>query len=242
MTDTQFYPSKPDQEELSDLVRQYAPLIKRICQQIKSKILGNFELDDLIQSGAVGLLEAKASFSEECGASFKTYATMKIRYAIYDGLRKHSNITREISQHIKRIQAAISSFEQHSKATAKEIAHVMGVSDQKYTQMVEGINAYKMVSIEDDLEKITQVVDTEHDPLLLVGLDKLRSTITAVLKELPSREQKILALYYNNHLAFKDIAEVLQLTEARVSQIHSQLLLKLKNKLLSRHVSSSEVF
>jgi RNA polymerase sigma factor for flagellar operon FliA len=242
MTDTQFYPSKTDQVELSELLRQYSPLIKRICDQIKFKVVGNIELDDLLQSGTIGLLEAKASFSEAGGASFKTYATMKIRYAIYDGLRKHTNITREISQDIKRIKAAISSIQHEKSATSNEIASAIGVSQQQYSQMMEGINAYKTISIEEDRENIANIADDEQDPMYLVGRQKLKASIGAMLKQFSSREQTVLALYYNEFLGFREIGEILQLTEARVSQIHSQLLSKLKNKLLSRNLTPQDVF
>lgn len=221
-------------EDLSGFVITYGPLIKRIANHIKCRLPASVELDDLLQAGLIGLLEAKNTFSEEGGAGFETYASIRIRGAIIDELRRNTGITRDISQNIKKIAQAKSSLEnQDSDAlmiSSRALSDKMGISEKKYTHMMSEINAYHAISL-NDVSAIEEIpCGLSLDPLAALEHDNITCSIKAVINTLPKREQQVLALYYNEQLNFKEIADILDLTEARISQIHAQSLTKVKRK------------
>ena len=230
------YKNVQDSHDLTSFVHDHSSLIQKIAYRIKSSIpLLHVEFDDLLQSGLLGLLEARNEFDENAGASFTTFATLKIRYAIYEGIRKSSGITREISQNIKKITAAISKLEQSDKGgvTSQQIAGALGVSIHKYSGIASQINTYRAISSHDS-DAIDEVAGNEAaNPLYCVEFDDVKSVINKALNKLPKREQVILSLYYNEQMNFKEIAGIVDLTEARVSQLHRQTIIKLKQKLTS---------
>lgn len=219
--------------DLSGFVTGYSGLIKKIVNHIKCKLPANIERDDLIQAGIIGLLEAKNKFSTESGASFETYATIKIRGAIIDELRKNTGITRDISQNIKTISLARSQIENTDKSnmlSSKAIADKMGITEKKYTHMMNEINAYHSMSM-NDFEAIEEVPCTRSiNPIDAIEYADTHDAVKALLKTLPKREQQILALYYNEQLNFKEIADMFDLTEARISQLHAISLAKIRKK------------
>ena len=220
-------------DDLSGFITGYSPLIKKIVNHIKCKLPANIERDDLIQAGIIGLLEAKNKFSAEGGASFETYATIKIRGAIIDELRKNTGITRDISQNIKTISLARSQIENTDTSnmlSSKTIAEKMGVTEKKYTYMMNEINAYHSMSM-NDFEAIEEVPCTRSvNPIDSIEYADTQAAIKALLTTLPKREQQILALYYNEQLNFKEIADIFDLTEARISQLHAISLAKKRKK------------
>ena len=227
-------------DDLTGFVQEHASLINKLAWHIKGRLPQHIELDDLIQSGLIGLLEAKKSFSEKEGASFTTYASLKIRCAIYEFVRKNSGITRDISQNIKKISAAVSRLENRQDTTIsnKEIADEMGVSQKKYADITSEITAYKLVSTYEVASIDNIACDNYVNPLFLIEADNEKSLIQSMVQDLPKRDQLILALYYNEQLNFKKIAEIIGLTEARISQIHSTVLSKLKRKIIYQEEST----
>lgn len=229
------YAQVEQQTDIANLVTQHAPLIKTIALRIKANLPAHVELDDLIQSGLIGLLEAHSSYAQNKGASFKTYATIKIRGAIIDELRKNSGITRDIGQNMKKIAAATAKLEHESsqeaaRVTGKMVAKEMGISLEKLNQMSTEINAYQSLNWSDH-EVIETVPDHDGaDPFNLVAEHHQHDLINQMIQSLPEREQLILALYYNEQLGFKEIGHVLNLTEARISQLHQQIMMKLQQK------------
>jgi len=221
-------------DNLSGFVTTYSPLIKRIANHIKCRLPTSIELDDLLQAGLIGLLEARNTFSQEGGASFETYASIKIRGAIIDELRRNTGITRDISQNMKKIAVAKSSLENREAdailISAKSLSDTLGISEKKYTHMMSEINAYHAVSMSDvsTIEDIPCAMSL--DPLAALEHDSIKVSIKEMIATLPKREQQVLALYYNEQLNFREIADILDLTEARISQIHTQCLAKIKRK------------
>lgn len=220
-------------DDLTGFVQEHASLINKIAWHIKGRLPVTIDMDDLIQSGLIGLLEAKKNFSAQEGASFTTYASLKIRCAIYEFVRKNSGITRDISQNIKKISAAVSRIKNTQDETVSDtaIAKEMGISLKKYADISSEIEAYKLVST----YEVASIEDIASDdlinPLLSVEIDDEKTLIQSVVSDLPKREQLILSLYYSEQLNFKEIGEIVALTEARVSQIHANVLSKLKRKL-----------
>lgn len=227
-------------EDLTGFVQAHASLINKIAWHIKGRLPVHIELDDLIQSGLIGLLEAKSSFSEKGGASFMTYASLKVRCAIYEFVRKNSGITRDISQNIKKISAAVSRIENAEGVmlSDKTVANEMGVSLKKYADMNREITAYKSVSMQ-EIAAIEEIPCNETaNPLQLLEAEHEKALISSMLNGLPHRDQLILSLYYTNQLNFKEIGKIMDLTEARISQIHSVTLSKLKCKLTNHNESA----
>ena len=220
-------------DDLTGFIQTYASLIHKMAWHIKNRLPTQIELDDLIQSGLIGLLEAKNTFSDTAGASFATYASLKVRCAMYEFVRKSSGITRDISQNIKKIAASVTRIENQCGAGVSDqsIAAEMGISLKKYAEMTREISTYKAISMQEPEIADDVVSDDTLDPLQAVEEEDDRSIIQSVVRDLPKREQMILALYYNNLLNFKEIAHIMDLTEARISQIHATLLAKLKRKL-----------
>lgn len=230
MIGAKLYQSNQNQDSLNDLVAQYAPLVKRLADQIKWRIPEGIEVDDLIQSGVIGLLEAKDKYNPDREASFKTYATLKIRYAMYEALRKHTGITRELSQAMKQIATAVGQLQQKDDDSTAKLTETLGISHQEYARVNEEINLLHARSF-DELTDDELLPQSENDPFLRLADDQIKRQLKEVLLSLPQREQLVLALYYNEFLSFKEIGQILELTEARVSQIHSGLLRKLKSRL-----------
>lgn len=234
MPDIDCYKQIENQEDLSGFVISFGPLIKRIANHIKCKVPASVELDDLLQAGLIGLLEAKNSFSVQGGAAFETFASIKIRGAMIDEVRRHTGITRDISQNIKKMASAKSTLENHtdnsSHISTKAIAEEMGVSEKKYMKMSSEIQAFYAVSINevDAIENIP--CESSADPQTLVEKESIRQSVKDIVNSLPKREQQILALYYNEQISFRDIADIMNLTEARISQIHADTLTKVKRK------------
>lgn len=234
------YKFSQKQNELTALIEEYAPLVKRAAQHIKWKIPDSIALDDLIQSGVIGLIEAHNSFSLAHHTSFKTYATLKIRYAIYEALRQHTGITRELSQSIKQVANALDSLQKENKQpTALQISGKLGISTHEYACVNEEINLLRAKSLEATVES-EYAQETENNPFLNTMHAETKKILNQVIFSLEAREQILLALYYNELLSFKEIGRILDLTEARVSQIHSQLLAKLKAHLTKNYNLLSE--
>lgn len=223
------------QDDINLFVIQHSVLVKRIANHLKCRLPANTDLDDLIQSGLVGLLEAKKRFSMEYNASFETYASIKIRGAMIDDFRKRSGMTREISQHIKKISHARSKIENNSsrqecRISSQDMANEIGVSLEKYEFMVNEINTHQSIHLEAPLEEDYMVAENTLNPLEYIEEEDLTNALKSLILNCSKREQYILALYYNDQLTFKEIADTLDLTEARVSQIHSTLLNKIKQQ------------
>lgn len=227
------YESETENPDLSGFVMSYGALIKKIANHLKCRLPTSTDLNDLLQAGLVGLLEARSQFSETNGASFETYASIKIRGAMIDELRRNTGITRDMSQNMKLIskaKATVHNALQSGYASSKKVAEQMGITENRYARISAEIDAYQMVSMSDS-EVIEQIACPQTlNPLSVVEKDDTISSIKEVLTRLPKREQQILALYYNEHLNFKEIAEIMELTEARISQVHSLALEKIRHK------------
>ena len=229
MLDKSIYQSNQQDADIERLVTEFAPLIRRIAEQIKYKCPPGIDIDDLIQCGVIGLLQAKNEFQDNMGATFTTYASLKIRYAIYQGLRTHSGMTRDISQYIKKINRVVEDLEKAFKSTKHQnIMSELAVTEQEYHKMHQQINAQKTVSLDALDESNGFIVKDDDNPQQLFLNEERTTHLKESIQRLTKREQMILAMYYNEFLSLREIGEILGITEARVSQIHSQLLDKLK--------------
>ena len=227
------------QTDKSQLVERHAPLVKRIAHHLMARLPASVLVDDLIQSGMIGLLEAARNFDGSKGASFETFAGIRIRGAMLDEIRKGDWTPRSVHRNGRAISKAISQVEGETGRDARDsdIAEKLNVSLQDYHQMLNEVNAGKLVGIE-DLGVSEDVITTEQSrgsdaPLEDLMQGAFQKALAQAITTLPEREAIVLSLYYDEELNLREIGEVLDVSESRVSQIHSQAMLKLKSRMKS---------
>ncbi|KAA0876627.1 RNA polymerase sigma factor FliA [Nitrincola tapanii] len=221
-----------------DLIAQYAPLVKRIAQHLMARLPASVTLDDLLQSGMIGLLEAARKYDPSKGASFETYAGIRIRGAIIDEVRRGDWTPRSVHRNGRRVAEAIQAVEARTgrDATDAEVAAEMGVSIQSYHAFLQDSMESRLFSIDelteqDEDHSALQLEAEDQGPAIAVQQQGFRASLVAALESLPERERLVLALYYDEELNLKEIGSILGVSESRVSQIHSQAALRLRSRL-----------
>ncbi|AYA63706.1 MULTISPECIES: RNA polymerase sigma factor FliA [unclassified Alteromonas] len=227
------------QTDKSQLVERHASLVKRIAHHLMARLPASVLVDDLIQAGMIGLLEAARNFDGSKGASFETFAGIRIRGAMLDEIRKGDWTPRSVHKNSRAITEAITQVERETGRDARdtEIAAKLNVSINDYHQMLNEVNAGKLVGIE-DLGVSEDVISTEQNkgndsPLEDLMQGAFQKALAHAITTLPEREAIVLSLYYDEELNLREIGEVLEVSESRVSQIHSQAMLKLKARMQS---------
>ncbi|MBU3022224.1 RNA polymerase sigma factor FliA [Aestuariibacter sp. A3R04] len=227
------------QSDKAQLVERHAPLVKRIAHHLIARLPASVIVDDLIQSGMIGLLEAARNFDGSKGASFETFAGIRIRGAMLDEIRKGDWTPRSVHKNSRAITEAINQVERETGRDARdtEIAAKLNVSIHDYHQMLNEVNAGKLVGIE-DLGVSEDVISIEQNkgndsPLEDLMQGAFQKALAHAITTLPEREAIVLSLYYDEELNLREIGEVLDVSESRVSQIHSQAMLKLKARMQS---------
>lgn len=227
------------QDDRTKLVEQHAPLVKRIAHHLMARLPASVIVDDLIQAGMIGLLEAARNFDGGKGASFETYAGIRIRGSMLDEIRKGDWTPRSVHKNGRAITDAINKVERETGQDARDVdvAKKMDVSIDQYHQMLNEVNAGKIIGIE-DLGVTEDVITTEKEKGNNSPLDDLmqgafQKALAHTITTLPEREAIVLSLYYDEELNLREIGEVLEVSESRVSQIHSQAMIKLKSRMQS---------
>lgn len=237
MYNTALYTESYQQDQTNYLVEQHLDMVKRIAFHLKGKLPAQVQVEDLIQSGMVGLIEAAKNFDETQGASFETYAGIRIRGAMLDEIRKNDWTPRSVHRNTRMITKVITEVENEKgrEASASEIAEELGVSIEEYHQMLLDTSTHRVLSFEDLGINDDSIIEhiPNHQPLIVDGLQKedLRRVVAKAISELPQRESLIMSLYYDEELNLREIGLVLGVTESRVSQIHSQAMIRLQTKL-----------
>lgn len=221
----------------ASLVEEHASLVKRIAYHLISRLPASVLVDDLIQAGMIGLLEAAKNFNSNKGASFETFAGIRIRGSMLDDIRKGDWTPRSVHKNSRAITKAIYSVENETGGNAydTDIAAHLGVDIKQYHKMLNEVNAGKLVRIVDlnmteyvEATDINSSVDNPYDQFVRSAFQKALAT---ALTTLPKREAIVLSLYYDDDLKLREISDVLNVSESRVSQILSQGMLELKAKL-----------
>lgn len=226
------------QQSSDELIEQYAPLVKRIAHHLMARLPSTVLLDDIIQAGMIGLLEAARKYDASKGASFETYAGIRIRGSIIDEVRRGDWTPRSVHRNSRRVSEAIQQIEARTgrDASDAEVAREMGISMDEYHNLLKDSLDSRLFSFE---ELITPHDDGpgEHfanddpGPNKHIEKDAFVSALTEAIEKLPEREKLVLALYYDEELNLKEIGQVLGVSESRVSQIHSQAALRLRSRL-----------
>lgn len=220
-----------------DLVEQYLPLVKHVVGRLAMNLPSHASVDDLQSAGLVGLLQSLRSYDPAAGASFETYARIRIRGAVFDELRRMDWVPRLVHDKARKVQTAIGEFEQRvgRSPTEVETAQALGLSLAEYEKWMEQIRPATFICLdsashEDESGTLHDAFadDTQQSPMASTELSELKELIFQKISNLPEIQRKVLALYYFEDLRLREIAEVFSLTESRISQIHSQAILTIR--------------
>ena len=226
-----------ENQNYDQLIEEYASLVKRIGHHLKGRLPSSVQVDDLIQSGMIGLIEAARKYEPSKGASFETYAGIRIRGAMLDEIRKGDWAPRSVHRASRRIADAIRFVEGKTGRDAQdsEVASALDMTlDEYYHHLQDGVGS-RLFSFEDLLsqqgEREGELIGGDATPFEGIQTAHFRQHLAQAIAKLPEREQLVLALYYDEELNLKEIGAVLEVSESRVSQIHSQAALRLRARL-----------
>ncbi|GGI67456.1 RNA polymerase sigma factor FliA [Shewanella gelidii] len=220
----------------ANVVEQYAPLVKKIAHHLLARLPASVQLDDLTQAGMMGLLEASSKFDGSKGAKFETFAGIRIRGAMLDEIRRGDWVPRSVHRNQRRVAQVIDELEQELGRDARdtEIAERLDITLNEYHHILNDVSVGKIIGIEDlgVTQDVISADEASYDNTFDSLLDKqFQSAMVAAIKLLPERDALVLSLYYDEALNLKEIGAILEVSESRVSQIHSQAMLRLKGKL-----------
>ncbi|HJV93423.1 MAG TPA: RNA polymerase sigma factor FliA [Azonexus sp.] len=228
---------QPDRDQL---VQRFVPLVKRIAYHLLARLPASVQLDDLVQNGMMGLLDAMDRYQEGFGAQFETYATQRVRGAMLDGLRENDWLPRNLRRELRRIEGAINQLEHvHGRAPSeRELADALGMSLADYQKTLQEARGHQLVYFEDFagegdddfLER--HFTDNKADPANILEDRNLREMLVKAIGQLPDREKMMMALYYEQDLNLREIGEIMEVTESRVCQLHSQAIARLRSQVL----------
>jgi RNA polymerase sigma factor FliA len=219
------------------LVEQYGPLVRRIAHHLLARLPSTVNVEDLIQSGMIGLLEAGANYDASRGASFETFAGIRIRGAMIDEVRRGDWAPRSVHRNARRVAESMRTVELRSGGDASDaaVARELGVGIEEYHAMLQDTLCSRLFSLD-------ELMDEEHgeqasfgsaayNPAMLAARERMAQAIAAEIARLPERERLVLSMYYDDELNLKEIGLVLEVSESRVSQILSQATKRLRARL-----------
>ncbi|HVI58830.1 MAG TPA: RNA polymerase sigma factor FliA [Luteimonas sp.] len=221
----------------NDIVERHGELVRRIAHHLAARLPASVEVDDLVQAGMLGLIDAARNFQADQGAAFETYASIRIRGAMIDEIRRGDWVPRSVHRRFRDLVAATREVEQSTgrAATGAQVAQAMGVPLDEYHAMVENAARGQLVSLDAHME--------EHDgeprlaarggqsPARAFEDAAFREALAGAIGDLPEREQLVLSLYYEQELNLREIGAVLGVSESRVCQIHGQATVRLRARL-----------
>lgn len=221
-----------------ELIEQYAPLVKRIAHHLMARLPATVLLDDLIQSGMIGLLEAAKRYDASKGASFETYAGIRIRGSIIDEVRRGDWTPRSVHRNSRRVSEAMQQIEARTgrDASDSDVAKEMGISVADYHNLLKDSLDSRLFSFEEMINPQDEgpgehFANDDPGPNKHFERGAFLGALSEAIEKLPEREKLVLALYYDEELNLKEIGQILGVSESRVSQIHSQAALRLRSRL-----------
>ena len=239
--------AKVDFSRKDRLIVEYAPLVKYIAHRIAMRLPPQIEVDDLINSGILGLIDAVEKFDPSKEVKFKTYAEIRIKGAILDELRAMDWIPRSVRKIINKLVDAYHELEQQlgRPALDEEIAKLLGLKMDVFYLLLKQAAGVPLISLDglvDHEEKRRSILNCLEDPKStnafgILGLSEVKDVLAKAIDDLPEKEQNVISLYYYDELTMKEIGKVLDLTESRVSQIHTKAIMRLRMRI--KYVSST---
>jgi RNA polymerase sigma factor for flagellar operon FliA len=226
-------------ESTEGLVREYLPLVKRIAYHMMTRLPASVEVDDLIQAGLIGLLDAAERYDDSQGAHFETYATQRIRGAMLDALREADWASRNVRRAARQIENAIHTLEQRLKRppSEQEIADELKLDIHAYYSLLNDARGAQLLYYEDlheeggddFLERFAD--DISLGPFDIITSRAFKRALAHAVAQLPERERQLMGMYYEQEMNFKEIGAVLGVSESRVCQLHSQAITRLRSRL-----------
>lgn len=220
-------------------LKEYAPLVKRIAHHMMARLPSSVEVNDIIQAGMMGLLDAAGRYDELRGAQFETYAAQRIRGAMLDELRNADWLPRSLRRDMRRIESTLSKLQQKlgRSPSEGEIAKEMGVSLAEYQDMLGESRGAQLIYYEDFHDEGDEDFFERHDfaedadPLDLIQDARFRTALIKAIEDLPERERMLMGMHYEQDMNLREIGEVLGVSESRVCQLHSQAVARLRTYL-----------
>ena len=230
-----------DDNEREQLIVQYIPLVKNIVGRIAMRLPAHVGKDDLVNAGIIGLMSALEKFDETRNVLFETYAGFRIRGAILDELRSRDVVSRSDRNKETRLEEAFEALQKElgRNPEDEEVAEYLDVSLEDYYKLLNDAKGVSILSSDDfppdycekhSQSEVLEKID-ENNPFALISRTELKETLRDAIEALPEKESLVLSLYYYEELTLKEIGLVLELSESRISQLHSQAILKLKGSL-----------
>ena len=233
-----------NEEEREKLVREFAPLVRFLANRIAMRVPPNVTVDDLISCGTMGLLDAITKFDPSKNVKFKTYAEVRIKGSILDGLRSLDWIPRSVRKKIQDMEKCIVQMEKDLGYTPNggQIAKALNLDIEEYHTVLNQARSVDLLSLDepvkdqdftDSKESYVNFIPGDNNPLEDALFSEMKDIVADSIKNLSKKEQIVIALYYHEGLTLKEIGAVLELTESRISQIHTQCIIKLRARLKS---------
>lgn len=221
-------------------IERYGPMVRRLAMQLIARLPANVELDDLVQAGMIGLLDAMSRFESDRGAQFETFATQRVRGAMLDELRGSDWLPRSVRRNQRTIESAIHRAEQRLGRSPgeAEIAGELAIPLAEYQQLLDRARGAQLVHLDDfddpDSEERAlerTLASKAAEPHEVLGDLRFREALVAAIEKLPEREQLVMGMYYEQEMNLKEIGAVLGVTESRISQLHSQAVARLRTQM-----------
>lgn len=233
------YRKSPTPEMREQIILEYAPLVKVVAGRLSMYLGYNVEYEDLVSYGIFGLIDAIEKFDMQKDVKFETYASLRIRGAILDQIRKMDWIPRTVRQKQKKIDEAIRNIEMRTgkNATDEQVAGELGLEQEELTEWQSRLKITNVISLNEFLEQGQEpVMDARGNshfsqPEDVVSESELKQVLEEALEVLTEKEKKVILLYYYEDLTLKEISKVLEVSESRVSQLHTKALLKMRAKM-----------
>ncbi len=236
-------PSKVSADQKDKLIMEYAPLIKFIAQKIAVRLPSNIELDDLISSGVIGLMDAIEKYDPTRDNKFKTYAEFRIRGSILDELRAQDWVPRSVRDKAKMLDRTVIELEAElgRTVTDEEVCERLKITMDDFHDLVNQVRPVSLLSIDDaatfsnvDKKSILNILEGTkyNNPYNQLNIKSVKSIVAKAIEDLPERQKLVLSLYYFEDLNLKEIGKILRVTESRVSQLHAQAITRLRAKLI----------
>ena len=233
------YTKNPTQEMREQIIIEYAPLVKIVAGRLSMYLGGNVEYEDLVSYGVFGLIDAIDKFDTNKDVKFETYASLRIRGSILDQIRKMDWIPRTVRQRQRKIDEAIKSLEARTGKTPTDemLAEELGVSGEELLSWQSQLKVTNVVSLNEFVESGNEpVMDAKGNfrfaqPGEVIAETELKRMLKDAMQLLTEKEQKVILLYYYEDLTLKEISRVLEVSESRISQLHTKALQKMKKKM-----------
>ena len=234
-------------------IRQYMPLVKYVAGKVSVNMPNSVEFDDLVGFGQFGLLDAINKYDTSKNVKFKTYAVTRIRGAIFDELRLIDWVPRSVRQKSREIEDAITTLESRLGRTASdgEIADSLNMTEDEYHRTVMKVSGTSILSLNDvwyagddnDNMSIGNNIESPSslNPDVIAEREEIRKVIAQAISELPEKEKMVIVLYYHEDLTFKEIGDILTISESRCCQLHAQAIMRLRNILTSNRLELRKI-